>query len=1106
MFMQFSRWVTLGILSGIILLCAHGVQAKIIIQDGMEGVTINPLIPYYTDGVNMTYTLTANNPSPFTSMSFGTSTTSGLLSDNSTTLHAPSLRCFNFTGVNATDWVHLQFDFRPVSGGFTQFNFWAGENTFFPLACDLRFCGSSPINLSAYGRKKTTDTATNIVIPNITFGGDYLGDWYHVDVLLRPSSWSAAYRTYDITVTQNHRGVLTTGSLMGILQEDVNPIAYFYIDDWSGPPPTGSMQFDNLLLETLNPTTLVDDGVFESPQTNILSAVNTSGNATYTSTTSCSTIANQHFTTDTLGGDLNDNDAGEALCLTQNAVGPTVTDYVHAQFDFKPVSGTYSQWSFVLADTFTSPYAFDLRFNGASLAVYGRKKTTDTPALINIPNVTVSTNSWYHVDVTLKPACLNWSDTGADRRTYDVRVTQYDGTTTTIGEMTGMLNEDSGAINCFRVYSSTAASIGHMYVDNIQIEALSSLAADTELRYGYLPSFGANPATNSTLRTYVLSHPSCLPNWQVQLIKVSDGSSVASQTGTFPFPANGLTMNTLPKLTTGTSYKVRLTLTGNSGASQVTESSPFTHTDYAWKSTALGNDDVIIPPFTAMGMDNGAGTVSTVLRTHTMSNTGLWSQVCSETINLLTGPMRLEVVSNGGSPTVAAGALGVMTKSANSTSVTGSATWSAGPINNATTNFTYDYDGMMKVTVNLPTTTQNVDSLKLIIPLKDTEAKYYHEVTDELRDHKAAGIPAGSGWVWDSSSCARTDLPAPFVPYIWVGGPERGICWFAENDKDWIENGTNPVLELDRNTGEVDLVVKLINQAQTQPLTRTRSITFGLMATPAKPMPSTPMSWRAWWPAGMTTQSGLNFKLAGSCYYWGAQAPCIQFYPAFRNNALWDEFQKSRLFGTHSSTFFNNTNDCTWMNQFKCDPNTYNTVEADGTDRLTKCRQGVNWSFSSFEAGGFRKVINTATVVQDGLEGTRILPLTAYNLDANATWTLVTDSPSPFSSAEFPVSTTCGELNDQSVNVTPYVATTGFGFAPSDWVHASFDVCPIAGSYDQWCFAIGEDINYPYSIDLRMDGGQFEVFGRRTPSPTPYGWFYPNPLHWDRSGHYAGDC
>ena len=229
--------------------------------------------------------------------------------------------------------------------------------------------------------------------------------------------------------------------------------------------------------------------------------------------------------------------------------------------------------------------------------------------------------------------------------------------------------------------------------------------------------------------------------------------------------------------------------------------------------------------------------------------------------------------------------------------VCGCASWTAGTLQGST-EFEFDYDGLSKLTLHLPPTGQRVESMQLVIPMRTDETWLMHPVTDHLRFHYAGRIPNGKGtlWdyfgagrnvrytetgepdadgkVWDSRYVGRMHLPAPFVPYIWLGGPERGISWFAENDRDWGLDPKRPALEIRRQGGTTSLIVRLISRPLT--LSRARTLRFGLMATPAKPMPEMPVNFRRWWltSAGPESRDTVRFGMLGSCYYWGAASPC----------------------------------------------------------------------------------------------------------------------------------------------------------------------------------------------------------------------------------------
>lgn len=431
----------------------------------------------------------------------------------------------------------------------------------------------------------------------------------------------------------------------------------------------------------------------------------------------------------------------------------------------------------------------------------------------------------------------------------------------------------------------------------------------TEFRFAYYPSY-------DTIRFCIVSAPKGVSAWDISLKKSPDGKVLASKAGHLPFLKSGEMLAT-PKLTSS-DYLLTLVLSGDNGARYEIQRT-FTRQAFPWEKTALGRSDIVIPPFTPMKVNTRQGTVDCVLRRHQMSDIGLWTQVTSEDHALLTGPLRLEVQAGGQRYTASGKPVSFSTKKA--TRVAGHTSWQAGPLHGSTS-FDYDYDGMMKVTLQLQPAQEQVESIDLVIPLKSEEAWLMHPVTDYLRMHYAGRIPAqwsgeqnatpqSQGKVWDSANIPRSQLPAPFVPYIWVGGPERGICWFAENTKDWLLDAKAPTLEIRRQGDTVALVVHFVTRPAV--ITRERTIVFGLQATPAKPMPETPYNFRRWWEVATksTTSDIAQFKLIGSCYYWGAAGPCLAFYPAFKNFSIYDALGKARRTGIPDRSFLEK-----WLSQF----------------------------------------------------------------------------------------------------------------------------------------------------------------------------------------------
>ena len=76
-------------------------------------------------------------------------------------------------------------------------------------------------------------------------------------------------------------------------------------------------------------------------------------------------------------------------------------------------------------------------------------------------------------------------------------------------------------------------------------------------------------------------------------------------------------------------------------------------------------------------------------------------------------------------------------------------------------------------------------------------------------------------------------------------------------------------------------------------INRTRTITFGLMATPAKPQPRNPVGTRSNWPPSLRGSKGpsqSSLALLGNSMYWGTVANDAGMYPWNHNYSLWRYF------------------------------------------------------------------------------------------------------------------------------------------------------------------------------------------------------------------------
>ena len=245
---------------------------------------------------------------------------------------------------------------------------------------------------------------------------------------------------------------------------------------------------------------------------------------------------------------------------------------------------------------------------------------------------------------------------------------------------------------------------------------------------------------------------------------------------------------------------------------------------FDWEGNKIGLSGAVPPPFEPV-RTNGS-VVSVVLRDHEIGEHGLWRQVVAAGKPLLARPMLL-ATEGGALPRT----LSAKTE--------------------------WDVDGMMTWVLTLQP--GRYSHLRLDIPMRGERARLYHSVADGLRFNPAGEIPPGEGRVWDSTRPTRVALLGSYLPYIWVGGPLRGIAVFGDNDRGWVlddGDGAPPCQEIVRE-GDGTVVLRLNLVQRAVDLKEPQTIKIGFMATPVKPMLD---GWRA----------RSRGDLMAGAYIWGA--------------------------------------------------------------------------------------------------------------------------------------------------------------------------------------------------------------------------------------------
>jgi len=313
---------------------------------------------------------------------------------------------------------------------------------------------------------------------------------------------------------------------------------------------------------------------------------------------------------------------------------------------------------------------------------------------------------------------------------------------------------------------------------------------------------------------------------------------------------------------------------------------------FPWENLTAGRSTKVYPPFTPIQIEGKK--LAAVLREHTLNDAGLLDQVTAKAANtgvtkpLLAAPMRYIVKAGGAEAPVQAGALKVASAQPHEARI--ESELSAGPLK-ATSRGTWDYDGTVRVDLTLqPTDGKAIDELTLEIPFRADAATMIHANSDRIRAPVAQKIPAGDGVVWDARKVACDDFIKNFCPYIYIGGPARGLCWFAENDKGWGWNPATPNLEVVRKGDVVILRVHLINQPTT--IAQPQTLSFGMLAAPVKPMLNAPGQNPNWWRYRFFRD---KYHLLGTDINWLALGDCGSVYPAGQDMFLWEMLKKGNL-------------------------------------------------------------------------------------------------------------------------------------------------------------------------------------------------------------------
>ncbi len=287
-------------------------------------------------------------------------------------------------------------------------------------------------------------------------------------------------------------------------------------------------------------------------------------------------------------------------------------------------------------------------------------------------------------------------------------------------------------------------------------------------------------------------------------------------------------------------------LAGDGKTAVFTDTREFRRTKYPWEGNKLGMEDILLPPYTPIAVDEttpAAPVLKPCLREITAGGNGLPAKIRAAggdgLEEILTAPIHFEVEDNLPASATPASAVTLTAKSITRVSMSANNPLGALP---ATLKSTMEFDGWWDVALTLPKApATTVQRLTLVIPVwKAADTMYVQRGADTFAGNNTIGaIPPGQGVVWDSSKLGSNkhlrDTWGTFAPIAYAGTGDKGIWWFAEECRDWTLNPALPAIQYVRTATGVELRINII--AAPTVLDRERKIHFALLVDPVKQQP-----------------------------------------------------------------------------------------------------------------------------------------------------------------------------------------------------------------------------------------------------------------------------
>jgi hypothetical protein len=245
-----------------------------------------------------------------------------------------------------------------------------------------------------------------------------------------------------------------------------------------------------------------------------------------------------------------------------------------------------------------------------------------------------------------------------------------------------------------------------------------------------------------------------------------------------------------------------------------------------WFNSKAGITNEVLSPFTPVRVvrDEGRTTLGVWGREYALGEGLLPAQIVSQGAELLAGPIAI-TARRGGEPIRWQAASPEASRASPAHASTQRRFADADT--ELTVRTDMEYDGLLTVRWELRARrTTTLDGLALEIPLKREYAKYLYT------------------WPKVRSGEFREAYSSGFQPIIWLGDEQRGLQWTCESDQDWQPADPEKAIEVAPEADRVVLRLHLVDQPVELTPSHGLTYTFGLHATPVKPIEKTAWDYR----------------------------------------------------------------------------------------------------------------------------------------------------------------------------------------------------------------------------------------------------------------------